>query len=437
MANRLRSKLAGLGLVGALVGAAACRMGLDEFQSAGPAGAVEAAGPAGAAGAGAVGQAGASNATGAGGAGGAGEGGGGHGGQAGGGSAGTGSVTCAPARPAVCEPDTLDDPENCCVRGRSCLGGMCKAGECRPVKLGEPPDELPEGESKEVVDLVVADGRVFWSSGLGRNIYTVPISGGAVTVHATSNEPPDYDISRLAADATHLYFTNYFSGRITRVPIGGGNLEIVAEVPGGQAGFGPIAVAGGFVFWNLDATSGVYAAPIGGPLPAQPIVLDTAEGDGLSTDGVHVYWGIDDTGLIMRRPLADLSAPAQVLVTDQYDIRDLQVFGDRVYWVAESKVRSALKDGQNELIVDVLDSAPGVPRGMVSDGFDLFVTTTGSDDPLAPAKLYRVPLIGGPKVQLATSIAKGREVSMRTIGADCSAIYVANDADFNVLKMAR
>src|SRR5262245_13850699 len=41
--------------------------------------------------------------------------------------------------------DVANDPENCGVCGRSCVGGTCSAGECSPVVVGTVPGALLTG----------------------------------------------------------------------------------------------------------------------------------------------------------------------------------------------------------------------------------------------------------------------------------------------------
>lgn len=353
-----------------------------------------------------------------------------------GGAAGSaGGDSCGRARPETCDDGTLDDPENCCARGRSCNGGTCTEGECGAVKLGP----SPNAENEELLDVVVAGGTVFWASGYGSRLYATPTSGGGpVTIHATSNDAPAKYITRLATDSTHVYYTNYGTGRIVRVPLGGGGLEIVSQVSPGatapEAGFGQIAVGGGFAFWALENTGGVYAAPLGGDLPADPIVLDeTLDAHGVAVDNTHVYWSTQGN-TIVRRPLTNLSAQNETVLTGQDVLGDIEVFGDRVYWSDFTTVYSSVTDGLNKLVVTVFSEGSGSPFGIAADDQHVFVTTNGTNEPPRPGAVFRVPLLGGPKVELATAAAPGE---VRAVALDCDSIYVANGPDHNVLKLTR
>ncbi|HEU4532849.1 MAG TPA: hypothetical protein VFS00_01980, partial [Polyangiaceae bacterium] len=318
---------------------------------------------------------------------------GGRGGGGMGGGAGAGPI-CLPQRPATCAPGTLDDAENCCVADRNCQGGACAGGECGAVVLAQSSSPEPE----EVLDVVVVGDQVFWSTGFGRKLYMTSIDGGPVFTHATSDQDPGF-ITRLAADGTHVYYTNFGTGRIVRVPLGGGALETVAEVTAAaappQAGFGQIAVGGGFVFWAMETTKGVYYAPLAN-LPAQPVLLEEKGAHGVATDETHVYWG-GESGTIVRRPLSDLAAPSEEVVTGQGSVADVEVIENRVYWVGSGGVSSAEKDGLNRLLVTLYNEAGPPPLGIASDGRDVFITTAGSAEPPTPGALYRVPLLGGPK----------------------------------------
>jgi hypothetical protein len=350
-------------------------------------------------------------------------------GTTGGGGAG---AACLPDRPDTCEPGTLDEPENCCVAGRSCQGGTCQSGECGPVQIGASPSPVDE----ELLDVAVSGDRVFWASGYGNHLYMTSIDGGPVFTHATSNDAPDQYITRLDADATHVYYTNWGTGRIVRVAVAGGGLEIVAEVPnnGGQpqAGFGQIAVGGGHVFWAMENTGGVYHVSLG-DMPADAVLIDANGNHGVATDGEHVYWGTGNS-TILRAPLSDLAAPPQTVVSDQGVIDDLEVIGDRVYWAGYGSLQSAVKDGQNKLIVTLYSEGGPSVHGIAGDGRDVFFTTAGSSEPPIPGYLYRAPALGGARVELAKSTSLG---PMRAVVMDCDTVYVANSTDLTVFKLTR
>ncbi|HEU4532710.1 MAG TPA: hypothetical protein VFS00_01285, partial [Polyangiaceae bacterium] len=351
----------------------------------------------------------------------------------GGGAAGGGGDGCDVVRPDACSPETLDDAENCCASGRSCQGGACEAGECRAVMAAVSPSALTE----EVLDVVVVGGNLYWTSGYGSKLYMTPAGGGPVYTHATSDEEGGVRfITRLAADATHLYYTNFGSGRIVRVPLEGGAPELVAVVPDTipkpEAGFGQIAAGGGFVAWAMATTGGVYVAPLAS-LPAEPLELAPGLGYGVAIDATHVYWGTEG-GTIMRRPLANLSAASETVVEAQNPVRDLAVAGDRVYWADIRAVYSAAKVGVNKLLLTLYDNGPTPPLGVATDGRHVYVTTAGRSEPPSPGALYRVPLLGGSKVKLAETQQVG---DMRAVAIGCNTLYLANNGDQNVLKLAR
>ena len=351
----------------------------------------------------------------------------------GGGGAGGG---CLPERPDTCEAGTLDDDESCCVAGRSCQGGACEYGECRPTQIGASPN--PSGE--EVLDVVVVGDKVFWSSGYGTMLYRTSIDGGPVFTHATSNDSPAKYVTRLAADGEHVYYTNWGSGRIVRVPVEGGALQIVAEVAAApdagtppEAGFGQIALGGGRVFWAMENTMGLYHASLAS-LPAEAELLDADGRHGVATDETHVYWGTEQ-GAILKRPLADLTAAPETVVSGMTTILDMKVIGDRVYWGSWGVLRSAVKDGLNKLVVTPY-SGGGTPLGIAGDGRDVFFGLAGCDtcDPQVSGYLYRVPVLGGPLVELVKTTGYG---DIRGVAMDCDTVYVANSADRTVLKLTR
>jgi hypothetical protein len=174
--------------------------------------------------------------------------------------------------------------------------------------------------------------------------------------------------------------------------------------------------------------------PLGGPLPAEPIVLDeTLQAHGVATDGTHVYWSTQGK-TIVRRPFADLLGQNETVLTGQDVVGDIEVFGDRVYWSDFATVYSSVKNGLNELVVTVFSDGPGSPFGIAADDRHVFVTTGGANEPPRPGGVFRVPLLGGPKVELATAAGPGE---VRAVALDCDSIYVANNPDHNVLKLTR
>ncbi len=362
---------------------------------------------------------------------------GGAGGIGGTGGAGGSGGGCLPLRPAVCEEGTLSDPENCCIKGRSCQGGECKDGTCTPVVIAAYEDPANE----DMLDVVVAGDSVFWSSGGGGKVYRVSIDGGEVFEHTTSTDTPS-NVARLATDSEYIYFSNYFTTRISRVPIEGGNPQIVTEVAGGSdgAGLGNLVVAQNKVFFRLEQAGGLYYAPLDN-LPATATLLETTKARGVSADETHVYFATGTNAeKLVRLPLDDLGGNPQTVYSGVAPIVEIGVFQDRVYFATfgSSPFVSALKDGNNSLVISLANNVLFVPD-MVSDGNDVFFTLAGcqmNGNCGTPSKggLFRTSVAGGPKVELATTTEFG---DMYGVTMDCDTVYFTSPTDHQLLKLTR
>jgi hypothetical protein len=146
-----------------------------------------------------------------------------------------------------------------------------------------------------------------------------------------------------------------------------------------------------------------------------------------------VYWGTESSSIV-RLPFSDLSAAPQLVVGAQGTLRDVEVAGDRVYWANFESVNSADKNGVNRLVVPLYQNGPTIPFGIASDGLHVYVTTAGLASESEHGTLYRIPLLGGPRVKLAETQGFG---GMRAVVLDCNTIYLANNGEHDVLKLAR
>src|SRR5262249_36615562 len=76
-----------------------------------------------------------------------------------------------------CDAGRLNEPDNCCVAGRSCLGGKCVGGRCEPV--------LIDGDaSMDTRGIAVVGKRIFWSTGLDELIKSRATDGTAYQENA-------------------------------------------------------------------------------------------------------------------------------------------------------------------------------------------------------------------------------------------------------------
>ena len=97
----------------------------------------------------------------------------------------------------------------------------------------------------------------------------------------------------IAVDGASVYFNDYTSGTVSRVPLGGGAVAILAS---GQTVPDGIAVDARFVYWADDANT-VMAVPIGG---GQAIALASGVPDtvGVALSRNCVYWTSQQGGTV-------------------------------------------------------------------------------------------------------------------------------------------
>ncbi|WP_437734529.1 hypothetical protein [Sorangium sp. So ce1335] len=376
----------------------------------------------------------------------AGAGGGGGGGAGGvggvGGAGGTGGAGGAGGSPSACplpftgrapeacqaadgEHDYLSEPENCCVPGRSCLGGECKEGRCVPVVLATTVTE----EHETIGIAVEGDGegaRVLWGSGYGGTVFAtekVAEADGGSTVPLIEL---DTRVTMLARDGSSLFITDWNVSDVFRVPLEG-NITVprVASAEGGARHWKPVA-GNGWIYWVTetfqhdeapdapDAPHRIWAARSDQTDQTGLPVLDRdVHVGGLALDDTHLYWTEMELGAaqisVQRMALGEPSAPervASIRVDDGEMPGDIAV-SERIYWVAAGDIYAVNKDGSGAGVL----AAAGYPNRILVDSTFVYWFSAGAE------QLRRVRTSGGATETLADSpYAHG-------LAQDCRAIY--------------
>lgn len=207
---------------------------------------------------------------------------------------------------------------------------------------------LPEG-------LAVANDTVFWTdfqpAGTG-GIFREDTTGGMGTlITQTVNYP-----YRIEVDATHVYWTDEGvlgvpNGAVQRVPIGGGQVEVIAGSLPTPRGLvldldGDAATQ---VFWTIFDQNGVIMrAQIVDGVPAQAQTLTTGQAfpNHLTIDADYIYWTNRGDGTVRR--LAKDAAPGAssvVLAEGQRSPGEIAVDDEFIYWINEGTVANNQLDG--------------------------------------------------------------------------------------------
>jgi hypothetical protein len=241
----------------------------------------------------------------------------------------------------------------------------------------------------------------------GSTVRKVPKSGGPATVLVDGLlngliPPPGpgfipgswFPVGGIATDGAHVYFADVSSGtgsyRIMRVPVAGGTLEVLAEIPGPDAGDRPhaprkLAVDGANVYW-IDA-SALNAIPLTGGTPAAVVSGLASPADLVLADAgafVVEQAAAAGAGAIRRVPFDGSGATVAVAGLDWPVAFGLDA--SRFYWTEWWRVGSAPRAGGASTTL-----ASGIqthlPRILVA-GDGVLV----ADGPF----MKRVPVAGGP-----------------------------------------
>jgi hypothetical protein len=181
------------------------------------------------------------------------------------------------------------------------------------------------------------------------SIVTLPVGGGTQSDLASSG----MGVSRMAVDATHLYWSE-FGRRIFRVPKTGGSPEVVADIQGHP---GVIALDETEVYATLTDTNEMVMTP---KEPGTATFLPNQDAPfWVVTDRSHVYWinqgTAAQTGALLRAPLGDLTHP-EVLLQGLDSPVTLALSESDAYFVAGKElVRVAKDSGDPEVVLDDLD----------------------------------------------------------------------------------
>ncbi|MBL4686713.1 MAG: hypothetical protein JKY37_19100 [Nannocystaceae bacterium] len=192
--------------------------------------------------------------------------------------------------------------------------------------------------------IAVNDTHVFWSDEGAGTIHRIAKGGGGGMIIVRDAGTP-YE---LALDDQHLYWTsNADDGAVLRVPVGGGETELVASAINPRT----VDVAGGSVYWGgYDGVSGeLYRAPVDPLGPAENIgsFLGGGISDLVATETnvfASTHTELDDVAFIVPPPNGppvgsvfmldpDNIDPEQMpLVTGMAQPWGLALSGDTLVW---------------------------------------------------------------------------------------------------------
>jgi hypothetical protein len=182
---------------------------------------------------------------------------------------------------------------------------------------------------------VEVDAESIYLSLAADTLSKVPLAGGAGEFLA-----PTYQMARLTADASHLYWTE-FHGQVMRVSKDGGASEPFVYADGHPTA---LVVDESHLYVTIPDRSELAAVDLGSA-QIRRLSGQAAPSD-VTHDGSHVYWvnegDGDGTGQLVRAPRGDIAA-AEVLQSGLARPYRVAVDAARVYWLASGRLFAAEK----------------------------------------------------------------------------------------------
>lgn len=325
-------------------------------------------------------------------------------------------AACTTCGTSTCR-DIQTDSEHCGSCQRSCEGGACQKGTCKPAVVAQ---ALQLGA--DTSDLALDATRLYWAT--PRGVFAVAKSGGQVStlVAAEMN-----NLGSIAVDASNVYWT---WGPQPRV-------------------FDKVSITGGAVT-NIGSN---FAA------------------DSVASDGASVYFtSSSPDGAILR---LSPSGGAPVVLVEQSDagigFANLAIGGDRIYWVSTAPgsydpmaVMSASTSGGSGTVVHSVDPNDRI-RALAASGLDVFWNAGpagqdlwGNAPPLQPMMIarsggivdiatsnsdvfwtdgygvYKAPARGGPAITLAAA-----QTLSAGIAVDEASVYWLSRGSSTITKVPR
>jgi hypothetical protein len=341
-----------------------------------------------------------------------------------------------------CAADVMTDSANCGSCGHSCLGGMCKSGQCQPITLAT---------TSGAIGIAIDTTYVYFAntqSGTS-GIYKVSKSStGPATPSPVETGNGYVNVQGLAADGTYVYWTNKTAtGSIQRaLPTGQGLTTLVTGQ--NQPDWIAVTVNGANVVWTSQGNNQVSSTPVGS-MNATPTQLNTM-GElgtlpaGIAIDSTTVYYATKTSGggeaesvPLTGGQVSPLGAATYVGIT---------VDNDNVYWTGgfANPIVSQNVKGGNPSTVQIIASGGSLtcPLHLVSDGNNVYFfdqgTTVGDGGGTIVAgagALYRVPV--GNSGPLPPPLLSGL-TDPQAIAQDATAIYwVTGGVSGAVMKLAK
>jgi hypothetical protein len=249
---------------------------------------------------------------------------------------------------------------------------------------------------------------IHYASGTG-DVHRVSIAGVAGAVIDGAGQ----DDVALAVDATHLYWTDYYTGVVRGAPLAAPSTPFDVTTLASSPYFGKMTVHGDTLY--IVGTDAIWRAGTDGSQPTPLKVASRTSSNevdvniGIAVDDADVYF--TDADKIRRIPLGHLGDDTFV---EDFALTtapgELELDADRVYWTSTSSVSWRNKDGTGLTVIDVNDARS---RGLTLDAQHVYWTS--------PDGRIRRVIKGGTAADIET-IAQG-PTDPYELTVDCGAAY--------------
>lgn len=304
----------------------------------------------------------------------------------------------------LCETDLTQSATHCGSCARDCLGGQCVAGACSPTVFVSAPT-TPSRLAIDATHLYFVDAQNIGT------VHRVPLADGTQIEQIASGEayPNTIDL-----DQTYVYWTNYNGDAIRRRAKAGGAPETLIAT---QSPVDVTLAAGKLFFLGYSANGTVNWAPVSGGSVTTLATGQAWPREVTVTQG-WVYW----TTVANKQDLYRVSLTGgtpELVATALNNPFAIESDGTWVYWCNAgtgknkgSIWRVAIADNKAELIADAEDD----PHGLWVDGGWVYWTSNSSGG------LRRAPVDGS---AAPTSISTDPGITLGVV-SDATAVYWAD-----------
>ena len=263
---------------------------------------------------------------------------------------------------------------------QDCLGGECVLGTCQAVKLAN---------GDHLFDVAVDETHAYFVS-YQENGYVarVPLIGGDVEILAAEQNGP----ARITVNDTHVFWSNYLGSTVNQMLKSGGTLTTIGPYTSPLG----IEVDDTHVYWADNTSEGtLYRRSLSGG-NVETLTNTATWAWGLSLDGEAIYYTAYGASAVYFLPLSG-GSPVLIANTPDYPTA-LNISNNVLFWVSINEIQSVPAQGGTTTTL----ASDRKPYGIVVKGDNVYFTDENEKSVLS------VPKSGGDSIPVATDLVKPR-----------------------------